>query len=76
LIDELLTFCGHDQTPGRALENDRLESGFELAHLHGEGGLGDVTPLGRLDEAAKLRNGDGVFEIAKREARDIHHGNM
>jgi hypothetical protein len=38
--------------------------------------LGDVTPLGRLDEAAKLRNGDGVFKIAKREARDIHHGSI
>ncbi len=65
LVNEFPTFRCHEETPARALENDRFEPRFKLADLHRERGLGNPTLLRCFHEAAAICNGDNIFQIAQ-----------
>jgi hypothetical protein len=58
---------GEEHAAGRPLEEAHADLLLELLHLGGEGRLGDVAALGGAPEAAQLRHGLRVLELAQRE---------
>ena len=72
LPDDGLPGLRQKDPPVGALEQSQAQRGFQFTDLHAEGRLAHVAALGGPAEMPLVRYGDDIFEVAKRQAGEIH----
>ena len=65
LVEESAAALGHLDAARRAAEQRKPDLVFQLLDLFADGGLGNIKTDGCVGEAALLRHGEGVSDLAK-----------